>query len=107
MSSCECRWPPGGRLQCNDDQLAVCRVDDNGVPSMECRNHPGGLRGDAMRRWILREITGRASVRGPLTEAELTILAAGWYVDAASGTQTCFGLPVIEEEGTLGMSAGA
>ena len=74
---------------------------------MECRNPPGGLRGDAMRRWILREITGRASAHGPLTGAEAMIIAAGRYVDAATGTETRFGLPDIDEEATPTLSAGA
>ena len=73
---------------------------------MQCRNPPRGLRGDAMRRWILREITGRAA-HGPLTDADVMTLASGRYLDVTTGIETRFGLPDIDEEATPTPSAGA
>jgi len=97
---------PPGRLTCEDDQFAICRVR-NGKPEGKCVPIPSAARASqqAIENWALEQITG--NTRGPeqrITVAERQLLVAGIYSPDPS-LVVRFKLPVAmgrgQEEGEL------
>src|SRR5262245_28442123 len=108
-NSCDCPKPPGGRVVCNDTQLAICRVKD-GVPEMQCVDLPKKLgaigdpveRNAAIRAWAFKMVTGRTPSQYDLLSGALDrLLKAGIYVDPKKGTKVRFAVPDNRERTSI------
>ena len=93
-NTCDCHNPPGGRVVCEPDQMAICIVL-NGHPWQECRNPPSieGTAAVVLVNWALTEVIGSyrandASIDG----SELQMLLAGTF-ERDSGEMVTFALP--------------
>ena len=92
-NTCECPNPPGGRVQCEFHQLAICRVKD-GVIQTECIDPPAKLSTSARDAWAFGTITGiKRSLTRRLTSQEHQILLQGVYNDTQTGETVSFRLP--------------
>jgi hypothetical protein len=100
-NTCQCPNPPGGQVTCNDDQLAICGLRDGQIVS-GCFDRPDHTltieseseRTVALSNWALSLITGASrSDYDPIAPAELAMLRAGVYRDAATGQIVNFSLP--------------
>ena len=99
-NSCDCPNPPGGRVICRADQLAVCRVKD-GKAESQCvdkptysQSVPPPTREQMLKNWALAEI--KREQRDPLTEISFgddDILRSGAYYDPRTGETVTFSLP--------------
>jgi hypothetical protein len=94
-NSCDCPDPPGGRITCEDHQVAICRVKDGKVYG-ECKTPPKSAReGIALRAWILSEL-----LQTPIRPEEVErrpeyqrILAEGKYTNPRTREVIRFRLP--------------
>src|ERR1700694_1852442 len=93
-NSCECPRPPGGRVNCGPNQLAICRVKDGEVKS-ECIDPPVSFtklppydrrRSLARNNWALQIITGVQRTRSQeLSDQERQILVRSRYRNDRTG----------------------
>ena len=94
-NSCDCQIPRGGRIQCEDPQLAVCRVQDGKVYG-ECKTSPkADVEGIGFEAWILSEI-----LQTPIRPEEIEqkadlrrILSEGRYTNPKTGEVVTFRQP--------------
>ena len=108
-NTCDCPKPPGGTVQCNEDQIAICRVK-NGVPQMACISPPAALlriegkkASVALQAWISTAvITGRGRVplatRGMFRKTptlKLDVLSSGEFTNPRTGEVVTFRLPAL------------
>src|SRR5260370_33590826 len=101
-NSCECPTPPGGRVSCGPNQLAICRVKDGRVHS-ECIDPPASFikvphydrfRSLARNNWALQVITGierRSSQE--LSDRDSQVLTRRRYHNEMNGEIVTFTLP--------------
>lgn len=97
---CDCPKPPGGRVVCRQNQLAICRWNDGEVESA-CIDPPlsaSGLsdkRGNTViRNWALSVITGAERTSDQILTAEdHGILSEGRYHNKETGQIVTFSLP--------------
>ncbi len=91
--TCDCPNPPGGKVNCETDQLAICRVRDGAIEA-ECLTPPDGLSATGLANWALGRITGVSrSLRAEITSNDEQILRAGNYVDPSTGERVAFRMP--------------
>jgi hypothetical protein len=90
MNSCTCPNPPGGRVDCPDDHVAVCRVI-NGVARSECIPPDKTLSEEAQAIRLLSIITGQTIAR--IGSAEQTLLDSGEYKSPDGSMPVTFKLP--------------
>jgi hypothetical protein len=94
-NTCKCPNPPGGEVDCGEDQMAVCRVI-NGQAHGECIDPPEDTAmagGDQLKNWVLQEVFGQTrSPYASISSQEEDILRQGYY-KAADGTETTFRMP--------------
>lgn len=96
-NSCDCLDPPGGRITCEDDQVAICRAKDGKVYG-ECKtptHQKSPTEGVALRAWILSELL---QTRVQPEEVEhrpeyQRILSEGRYTNPRTGEVIRFQLP--------------
>lgn len=108
-NSCDCPRPPGGRVVCAADQIAICRIK-NGEPQMACISPPARLLQPIsprqvadLRSWVSNAITGeKPKLLRSLTSLELPTLASGEYINPRTGELVTFTLPV-EVRAALGI----
>lgn len=91
MSSCDCPRPPGGRVKCEDDQIAFCIVKDGEV-TQQCITPISTSDSLMLINWTLSEITGdyRNSF-SMISKEDISILKRRKY--EAGGVRMTFGLP--------------
>ena len=94
-NSCDCSHPPGGRITCEDKQVAICRVKDGKVYG-ECKTPPQSARkANDLRAWILSKLVQK-TIRPEDVERwpkYQRILAEGRYKDPKTGEIVRFVLP--------------
>jgi len=98
-NSCDCLDPPGGRITCESDQIAICRAKDGKVYG-ECISHnrfpPKSVSGGVdLKAWILSELL-QTSVRPEDVERRpdyQRILSEGRYTNPKTGEVIRFQLP--------------
>jgi len=56
-TTAECQDPPGGRITCEDDQAAFCKVIQGKVDGY-CKKPPANLSQTELSAWTLSEVTG-------------------------------------------------
>lgn len=95
MNSCLCPKPPGGRVDCPDDCVAVCRVI-NGVAESECIPPDKTLNEEAQAIRLLSIITRQSitELGGP----EQALLDSGEYRSPDGLTRVTFRLPQRRSE---------
>src|SRR6266481_6604605 len=98
-NSCECPRPPGGRVNCGPDQLAICRVRDGEVRG-ECIDPPASylkqprIHTLSRNNWVLSIITGiKRAPRQALSDKDEMTLSSGRYRNPRSGEIVTFSLP--------------
>jgi hypothetical protein len=101
-NTCKCEDPPGGTVECEPDQLALCIVRQ-GVAQKGCMDPPDDLRdlaaltrGQSLRylNWALSQITGEIRrLRDPISNEDYFILAQGSYQNIQTGAVVTFSLP--------------
>jgi len=98
---CICPKPPGGKVICSDDQLAMCGYQ-NGEITSGCFDRPGAIhaimdqkeKNLAVANWVLSKITGvDRSTYEPIEPGLVGLLRSGEYRDAVTGSVLRFGLP--------------
>lgn len=107
-NTCECPNPPGGRVVCRQDQLAICRVRDGRVES-ECIDPPSGdfgrtdkQRNTAVRNWALSVITDTERTSYHIfTAQDHSILSEGTYFNRDTGELVTFSLPISMKTGSM------
>lgn len=120
MNICDCPHPPGGRVRCPDDQLAICGYQDGKIVS-GCYDRPGYVsllidiskklydqeipRLDrlVMCNWIISTITdSRRADADPVEDSHLAMLSRGQYENKRTGEVLRFSLPrIIQVESRL------
>ena len=55
-SACGCPDPPGGKISCDSNQLAICRVRHGRIEA-ECITPPEELSYKALQNWTLGQVT--------------------------------------------------
>ena len=91
--TCQCPKPPGGRVTCDDGQLAICSVDGNGEVNAACYTPPSGATQLQTQNWALAIITGEARSREqPLSNDDYVMINSGTY-QRPNGTFVRFQLP--------------
>jgi hypothetical protein len=91
---CNCPKPPGGQVECDLHQLAICRVT-RGVPETWCVSPPKKERVQELWNWALEQITDiERSPSQAVTVPDLDILSAGRYEDPGRQIVVTFTLPV-------------
>jgi hypothetical protein len=91
-SICDCDNPPGGRVECEPHQMAICIVL-NGVAHTECRTPPQGGNAIAWGNWALSQVT--RETRAPdatISLSDLQTLRRGRFRDP-KGAVITFALP--------------
>jgi hypothetical protein len=98
---CQCPNPPGGTVQCSDDQLAICSYTNGEIVS-GCYDRPEPVaaisdkreRNLALANWVLSRITGIARPIDEAIEASLVeLLRSGSYTDPQTDQVIRFTLP--------------
>lgn len=100
-NSCDCQDPPGGRIKCEDHQVAICRVSGGKVYG-ECKTPPkSATKGTALNAWALSEVLGtpvksvdvekKADIKSK-SELQL-ILSEEQYTNTKTGEVTTFRFP--------------
>lgn len=91
--TCDCPHPPGGKVNCESDQLAICRVR-NGAIEAECLTPLDRLSVTALANRVLWQITGVSrSLRAEMTSIDEQVLRAGNYVDPSTDERVTFRMP--------------
>jgi len=107
---CKCPNPPGGTIECADDQLAVCGYQ-NGQIISGCYGRPSHIFGIedegeqrlALGNWILSIVTGSARSDSDSIEPEhFEILSKGRYKNELTGETITFKWPSDFELQNLG-----
>lgn len=101
-NSCDCQDPPGGRIKCENDHVAICRVSGGKVYG-ECKTPPkSATKGKALEAWMLSEVLGtpvepvdvkeKKAYTDSKRELQL-ILSKERYTNPETGDVTTFKLP--------------
>lgn len=100
-NSCDCPNPPGGRVTCNNNQLAICRVK-NGVPEMCCVDLPTSIdnindqaeRNAAINAWVYKYVTEQdISRRDAMGSNVVQFLHSGQFINRETGEMIRFRAP--------------
>ncbi len=102
---CPCANPPGGSLDCEDDQLGICGVID-GELIVGCFDPPPNVaeyraqgHSNVMDNWVLSRVTGiERSPRQAITYPERQILQTGRFIHPTTGETVRFSAPKEDEE---------
>jgi hypothetical protein len=101
-SSCDCPKPPGGRVNCAPNQLAICRVENGEVKSHCIDPHPSFTRPGthdrsqslARNNWALQVITGiERTPEQELSGDDWHVLTSRRYHDPSRGLVVTFSVP--------------
>jgi hypothetical protein len=93
MNICECPNPPGGRVKCNDDQLAICLVRPDGTTDAICAERPRTTNVNVLENWILGLVIGvERSPTAPISGFDRLVLNDGRFV-RDDGTRVTFRIP--------------
>jgi hypothetical protein len=94
-NSCDCQDPPGGRIRCEDNQVATCTVKEGKVYG-ECKIPPNSAsKGMPLKAWALSEILGTKVQAADINrKKELQdVLSTGRYTNHRTGEVLRFRLP--------------
>ena len=98
---CKCPHPPGGSVECEPHQMAICGVI-NGVVRRECLDPPALENQTDLANWALGKITGE--VRGEesqFTYEDLHSLERGIF-ERHNGDQVKFTFPESLKQAVMG-----
>ena|ERR1700722_13284938 len=100
-NTCACPNPPGGTIECADDQLAVCGYQNGQIVS-GCYGRPSHVfhiedEGDkhlALGNWIISIVTGAVrSDSDPIGSEHFAMLSEGRYTNERTGAVIRFAPP--------------
>jgi hypothetical protein len=105
-NSCDCPNPPGGKVTCGPDQLAICRVK-GGITESECVDRPPhvvgatvDLRQRLLYNWALSVITGiERGGHASISASDNAMLTQGRYENPTTGEIVTFSLPTSVSAG--------
>lgn len=109
MNECDCPRPPGGRVVCSDEQLAMCVVDDFGNVETGCLDRPKTvLTSEHFENWILESVMGLSrSPDATIRDVDREVLRAGTYI-RRDGSRVTFRVPRDDRwPGDFGSSGGS
>ena len=98
---CQCPNPPGGTVQCSDEQLAICSYKDGQIFS-GCFDRPEPIKAIsdkneknlALANWVLSEITGaERSIDQPIESELVELLRSGSHTNPQTNELMRFALP--------------
>ena len=92
---CDCPSPPGGQIQCDNNQVAFCRISEGKVIGT-CKAPPRDQReGTRLQAWVILELTGeRVSPDDISKRPELKrIITQGEFTNPKTGEIIRFRLP--------------
>lgn len=90
---CSCPDPPGGILDCEANQLAICRTK-RGKIEAKCLNPPSGVSSLEMQNWVLANVMSiPRSKSSPLTTDDIAILSSQVYIDHSRALIVKFSIP--------------
>ena len=100
-NTCICPKPPGGKVTCNIDQLAICGLRDGQIISgcFDRPPHTADIQDEdqknyVLSNWVLSEITGTSRSDYEIIEPqEFEMLQSGQYVNARTGETIRFAAP--------------
>ncbi len=93
MADCECKDPPGGGVECEEQQFAVCRVQGR-VCKSRCYTVSPSLVGTQLENWALEHIFGTTrNANQGISRSERAILTAGEWTDPSTGDVVRFRFP--------------
>jgi hypothetical protein len=93
-NKCNCPDPPGGTVECEANQLAICSIKGGKVEA-KCVSPPSRLAGTALQNWVLENVTGiprRASTI--LNHYDREILRSQTYRSPDGKLQVSFRVPL-------------
>ena len=101
-NSCNCPNPPGGKVTCAPDQLAICRVK-GGITESECVDRPSHIvqatvdvRQILLYNWALSVITGvERGGHASISASDSAIVSQVRYENPTTGEVVTFSLPTI------------
>lgn len=90
---CDCHYPPGGRVECEPRQMALCVVINNQV-RRECIDPPPLETPTEAANWALGVIYNDPSRRNnaKITRKDIDILLSGTYI-TPNGAMVNFAIP--------------
>jgi hypothetical protein len=99
-NSCDCPNPPGGRVTCRADQLAICRVIDGRIES-QCIDKPtidqslsDRAKETTISNWVLGIIKGeKRSPTEEINKRDRDIMRSGRYQSPETKEVVTFSLP--------------
>jgi hypothetical protein len=94
-NACDCEDPPGGRIKCEDHQVAYCRIKEGKVDG-ECKTPPESAKTtNELGAWVLSEL-----LQMPIRPENVNrrseyqkILSEGRYTNPKTGEIIRFELP--------------
>lgn len=94
-NSCDCQDPPGGRITCEDHQVAICKVTEGKVYG-ECKTPPSSAKTKReLGAWVLSELLQKPIRIGDIERQSeyQRILSEGIYTNPKTGDKIRFKLP--------------
>ena len=95
-NSCDCQDPPGGRITCEDHQVAICKVTQGKVYG-ECNTPPSSAKTKhELEAWMLSELLQTPIRLGDIDQRSeyQRILSEGIYTNPKTGEKIRFKLPI-------------
>ena len=93
MSNCHCPDPPGGEVECEPGQLAMCTIK-NGKVLAKCATPPKGASGLALHNWVLSMVYDQHRDHlAPLSEEDKRILEWQTYESFDGSVLITFRIP--------------
>jgi hypothetical protein len=97
-TTCECPTPPGGKVTCPDNNLAMCVVKD-GKATSNCAPIPEAVKKnqEALDAWVLTKVLKRKIEPADAKKEEhQAILKKGRYENKTTGEVITFRLPKVK-----------
>lgn len=94
-NSCDCSDPPGGRITCEDHQVAICKVTQGKVYG-ECKTPPSSAKTKhELEAWLLSELLQTPIRLGDIDRRSeyQRVLSEGIYTNPKTGEKIRFKLP--------------
>jgi hypothetical protein len=93
-NSCDCKSPPGGRIRCEDNQVAICRISQDGTVNGTCITPPGSAgSGEELRAWLLGLLLNRPVTKEEVRQPNYRQMLTQGRLQAPNGDTVTFKLP--------------
>jgi hypothetical protein len=95
-NSCDCQNPPGGHVQCEANQVAICKIV-NGHVVAECHTPPENAKqGFALEAWTLSKVIGKDVNESEVKKPEFQMIWSSKYYKSPDGSkEVLFKAPML------------